>query len=203
MVIREPNTLQSDILVRQHRYITNLVDKNGTTITSELRKIIELGIDELKNGKNDSSYLEGLQGTNRINGRISAESCDYIKDYAFRVGKPLSQVEREIVQLGINKLDEAEDDSVDDANDNEFYTGLLALSVKNNIWNNYKNAVGVRGRKILYTTICKEMRRLVVVDQDVSKISVERVREYFKSEGYETASYKRVSVDELISKLGD
>ena len=83
------------------------------------------------------------------------------------------------------------------------YTQLLEYSVKSNVWRQFELADGMRNRQIPYKEIVKVLKHMVSGNVDViGGVSIDKVKNYFKSQGYATATKNRVSVDELVGMFG-
>ena len=82
------------------------------------------------------------------------------------------------------------------------YTQLLEYSVKSNVWRQFELANGMYARQIPYKEIVKVLKHMVSGNVDViGGVSIEKVKNYFKSQGYTTATKYRVSTDELIGRF--
>jgi len=77
------------------------------------------------------------------------------------------------------------------------YDMLLAFTVKQNVWRQFQFASGMRARQIPYTEISRAFNHI----NPQEKTTVSRLRDYFRSGSYNTATKNRVSVDELIEKF--
>ena len=82
------------------------------------------------------------------------------------------------------------------------YTHLLRHATRCGIWSEFLEAGGV-ARQIPYTEIAKVLYHMVPDGEGhICRPTGKNVGEYFKSQGYRTARSRKVSVDELIERLG-
>ena len=79
------------------------------------------------------------------------------------------------------------------------YTELLLFTMAQSVWRQFEMAEGFRARQIPYTEFVKVFKHIA---GDNVTASQDKVRKYFKDQGYKTATKNRVSVDELVATLG-
>ena len=187
MTIKDNLWFQGDLFVRQARRIENLAIEYDIPLKDLRRDIIEMGVEAHKAGK----------GITRVNIKISEKCAMYIKNYAHNNNLRLNRFEREITQLGINKFERN-----NTTRETHPYANIIAETVRNNVWEKHQNAKKPRSRQVLYSEIGKQMRKIVDDPSDIGGITAPQIREYFKGEGYKTATYSRLSVDELIERFG-
>ena len=78
-------------------------------------------------------------------------------------------------------------------------TDILAFTLRQKVWQQFESACDFNSRQIPYTEILKVFRDTA---PDSLILSVDRIRKYFKDQGYATATNNRVSIDELMATLG-
>ena len=86
------------------------------------------------------------------------------------------------------------------------YTRLLHHTVRHNVWRQFQMSSSYSDRQIEYVEIAKVFNYLLnTIDSldPIYAVSIDLIRDYFKTHEYDTATENSVSVDELVSIFGD